>query len=74
MHINQAINNLAVAVDSCDLRFAVFLEDQDDDRLRTRKPGNSPDCRRDQAISIHLCLVRLRADSKCNYPRLHLEK
>jgi hypothetical protein len=54
----------------CNLRFSVFLEDQDDGYLRRCKPGNSPGCNGVQAVRVHLPLVCIRGGRQCHHSRL----
>ena len=63
-----------VALCDCNLRLAVFLEDQDDGGLRRGKPGDSSRCNGGQALRVHLAVVCVRGDRKCDHPCLLLEK
>ena len=58
----------------CNVRFAVFLEDQVHGGLRRGKPCDSLDCNGVQTIRVHLAVVRVRGGRKCDHPLLLLAK
>src|SRR5580704_2633109 len=58
----------------CDLRFAVFFEDQDDGNFRRGKPGDPAGCDGGETVRVYLAVVRVCSGCQRDHPRLFLEK
>ena len=63
VYINQAANNIAVAlvyaIATCG---SLFFKDQNDGNLRRGKPGDTAGCNRGQAIRVHVVMVCVGAN------------